>query len=145
MQTGTGFKTPILREILKIRNPLLEEHCAFLEVIHLFQWVGCVRNKLQFRTVQQNPKSSLSRRWIEIRRASCSRVVGSDCFCFRKHDSNSWKTGETRCQWQRSKISRNDQRVESYWSCSLKRPIFASRSFVVCVWGQRSSDLDDWL
>ena len=28
---------PILREILRIQNPLLEEHCAFLEVIHLFQ------------------------------------------------------------------------------------------------------------
>ena len=26
------FKTPILREILTIQNPLLEEHCAFLEV-----------------------------------------------------------------------------------------------------------------
>ena len=37
----------------------LEEHCVFLEVIHLFQQVGCVRNKLQFHTVQQNPKSSL--------------------------------------------------------------------------------------
>ena len=33
------------------------EHCAFLEVIHLFQSVGCVRNELQFRTVQQNQKS----------------------------------------------------------------------------------------
>ena len=54
------FKIPILREILKIRNPLLEEHCAFLEVIHLFQQVGCARNKLQFRTVQQNQKSSSS-------------------------------------------------------------------------------------
>ena len=31
------FKTLTSREILKIRNPLLEEHCAFLEVIHLFQ------------------------------------------------------------------------------------------------------------
>ena len=31
------FKTPILREILRIQNPLLGEHCAFLEVIHLFQ------------------------------------------------------------------------------------------------------------
>ena len=40
------FKTLISREILKIRNPLLEEHCAFSEVIHLFQQVGCVRNKL---------------------------------------------------------------------------------------------------
>ena len=27
--------------------------------------------------------------------------------------------------------------------CSLQRPIFASRSFVVCVWRQRSSDQDD--
>ena len=31
------FKTPILREILRIRNPLLEEHCAYLEVILLFR------------------------------------------------------------------------------------------------------------
>ena len=28
------FKTLTSREILKIRNPLLEEHCAFLEVTH---------------------------------------------------------------------------------------------------------------
>ena len=48
------FKTPILREILRIQNPLLEEHCAFLEVTHLFPKVGCVRNKLPFHTVQQN-------------------------------------------------------------------------------------------
>ena len=34
--------------------------CIFFEVIHLFQQVGCVRNKPQFHTVQQNPKSS---RW----------------------------------------------------------------------------------
>ena len=27
-------------------------------------------------------------RWIEIRRASCSRIVGFDCFCFGKHDSD---------------------------------------------------------
>ena len=52
-------KTLISREILKIRNPLLEEHCAFSAVIHLFQQVGCARNKLLFLTVQQNLKSSL--------------------------------------------------------------------------------------
>ena len=33
-----------------------------LEVIHLFQSVGCVRNKIQFRTVQQNQKSFL---WMQ--------------------------------------------------------------------------------
>ena len=62
LQNNAGwdcFKTPILREILRTQNPLLEEHYAFLEVIHLFQQVGCVRNELQFRTVQQNQKSFL--------------------------------------------------------------------------------------
>ena len=37
LQNNAGwdcFKTPILREIFKIQNPLLEEHCAFLEVMH---------------------------------------------------------------------------------------------------------------
>ena len=53
------FKTPILREILNIQNLLLEELCAFLKVIHFSNKFGCVRNKLQCHTVQQNPKSSL--------------------------------------------------------------------------------------
>ena len=53
------FKTPILQEILRIQNLHQVEHCTFLEVVHLFQSVGCVRNKLQFRTVQQNQKSFL--------------------------------------------------------------------------------------
>ena len=51
------FKTPILQEILRIQNLHQVEHCAFLEVIRLFQSVECVRNKLQFRTLQQNQKS----------------------------------------------------------------------------------------
>ena len=51
------FKTPILQDILRIQNPHQVEHCAFWEAIRLFQSVGCVRNKLQFRTVQQNQKS----------------------------------------------------------------------------------------
>ena len=57
------FKTPNLQEILRIQNLHQVEHCAFLEVIHLFQSVGCVRNKLQFRTVQQNQKSFL---WMQV-------------------------------------------------------------------------------
>ena len=40
------FETLTLREMLRIQNPHLEEHCAFLEVTHLFQQVGCARNKL---------------------------------------------------------------------------------------------------
>ena len=45
------FKTPILRVILRTQNLLRVEHYAFSEVIRLFQSAGCVRNKLQFRTV----------------------------------------------------------------------------------------------
>ena len=81
------FKTPILQETLRTQNPLLEERYAFLEVIRLFRSAGCVRNKLQFRTVQQNPKSSLFGRWIAIGRDSRSRILGSDCFSPWKHDS----------------------------------------------------------
>ena len=41
--------------------------CVFLEVTRLFQSVGCLRNKLQFRTDQQNQKHSFGRR-IEVGR-----------------------------------------------------------------------------
>ena len=51
------FKNSILQEILRIQNLHQVEHCAILEVIRLFRRVGCVRNKLQFRTNQQNLKS----------------------------------------------------------------------------------------
>ena len=56
------FKTPILQEILRTQNLLQEEHCAFSEVTRLFQSAGCVRNKLQCRTVQPNQKSFL---WMQ--------------------------------------------------------------------------------
>ena len=38
------FKTPILKEILRTQNPLLEEHCAFLEVIQ-FVPISCMCKK----------------------------------------------------------------------------------------------------
>ena len=51
------FKTPILREILRIQNLHQVQYCAISEAMRLFQSVGCVRNKLHFRTIQQNQKS----------------------------------------------------------------------------------------
>ena len=51
------FKTPTLQEILRIQNLRQVERSAFLEVMRLFLSVGFARNKLQFRTVQQNQKS----------------------------------------------------------------------------------------
>ena len=56
------FQTPTLQDILRTRNLLQVEHFAFWEAIRLFQSVGRVRNKLQFRTVQQSQKSFL---WIQ--------------------------------------------------------------------------------
>ena len=53
------FRTLILPEILKAENRLQGELCAYLAATRLFPQVGCVRNKLQFRTVQQNQKSFL--------------------------------------------------------------------------------------
>ena len=53
------FKTPILQEILKIRNQLPDEHCAFWEVIRLFQQVGCARNKLLFLSSTESEIISL--------------------------------------------------------------------------------------
>ena len=53
------FKTLISLDILRIQNPLLEEHSVFLEVVHLLQYVVRARNKLRLRTVEQNLKLSL--------------------------------------------------------------------------------------
>ena len=47
------FKTPSLQEILRTQNLHRVEYCGFLEALRLFQSVGCVRNKLQFRTVER--------------------------------------------------------------------------------------------
>ena len=48
LQNNAGwdcFKTPILREILRTQNLLQVEHCAFLEVINLFQKVWMCRKQ----------------------------------------------------------------------------------------------------
>ena len=42
------------------------------------------------------------------------------------------------------KSHKSDQWFGQYWFCFLKRQLFAPRSFVVCFWGQRSSDQDDY-
>ena len=51
------FKTLILQEILRTRNLSQVEHCVFLEATRSFQSAECARNRLQFRTAQQNQKS----------------------------------------------------------------------------------------
>ena len=91
------FTTPILRVILRIQNRLLEEHCALLEVIHLFQSVGCVRNKLQFRTVQQNQQIISLDAGLRLDGIHRTLFMGSDRrSSSRKHESEPYKNGETR-------------------------------------------------
>ena len=82
------FKTLTSQEILKIQHALLEERCAFLEVIRLFQQVWCARNKHQFSQFNRI-RNHLFGHWTEIGRDSRSRFVGSD-FCPWKHDSEPW-------------------------------------------------------
>ena len=50
MQTGTVSRLRICKRSCGFKIYIRVEHCAFSEAIHLFQSVGCVRNKLQFRT-----------------------------------------------------------------------------------------------
>ena len=63
------FQDSDFAEILKTQNRPQGECCAHLDVIRLFQSVRCVRNKLQFRRVQQNLELFLSRKvhaWMEF-------------------------------------------------------------------------------
>ena len=73
------FKTPILREISRTQNPLLEEHCAFGKSYFCSTQLD-VQETLLFLTVQQNMRSSL---WTLVR--DCTGFSLSMCFCPGKH------------------------------------------------------------
>ena len=60
------FKTQTLLVILRTQNQPLVESCVFLEVEHLFQTVGCARNKLLSR----------SGCWIAHGLVTCSWYLG---------------------------------------------------------------------
>ena len=97
-----------------VKQYVLKLLCVFSKVMHLFRSVVDVcETNFSFTPFNRIRNLSLD----EIRRDSLSRCVGSDWFSLWKHNSDFW---------QRSKISRNDQRFELYSWCSLKRPIFAS-------------------
>ena len=140
------FKTLTSREILRTQNLLRVEHCAFSEAIRLFQSVGCVRKKLQLHTVQQNQKSllSLDWDWTEFSLSICRFWLFLSLETIQTPDRSGQPVvkGDTdhgpnkRSQWMMNLLSKID--------CVPSNPIFASRSFVVCVWGQRSSDQDDY-
>ena len=128
------------------------EHCEFSEAIRLFQSVGCVRNKLQFRTVQQSQKSfPWTQDWGWTENPHLIYGIWSLQF-FRETRIRVIKNGET---WVRTYVRfvqhltnfNNERNLMEWWSgqCWFYFLIrqFSSGSFVVCVWRQRSSDQDD--
>ena len=93
------FRTPILQEILRTRNLRQVEHCVFLEVLHLFQSVGCVRNKLQFRTVHHFF-------WCRIKDGRYTRLfygIWSSSQFFTETRIRMIKYGKTRINLQRER------------------------------------------
>ena len=146
------FKTLTSREILKIRNPLLEEHCASLEVMHWFQSVGCVRNKLQFRTVQPNQKSFLLDAVLRLDGISSLDLWHLIVAVLHGNTNQSHKERRDQCTNQREvraaphKLQKGKKSHE--WFMILMMLItFPQTSILlvrklkfVCVWRQRSSD-----
>ena len=120
-----AFKTPIMQEILRTRIPLQVEHCAFSEATRSFQSAGCVRNKLQFHTAQQNQKSFLGCRFKDER---CTRawLVGSDRYCSsRKYESEQRSTGISVYISNAKENSWKDRWFGQHWFCFLKHEFFS--------------------
>ena len=139
------FKVPILQEILRIQILHQVEHCAFLEVTCLFQWVGCVRNKFQFRTV--------STEWESISLDAGLRMDGIPTIDFGDlifeilgNTNQSNRVRRDLCTNQREVRSTLHNLLE-WWMIfsSLKRKFFHQEVlFVVRVSRPRSSDQDDF-
>ena len=95
-----------------------------------------------YNFLQNGQKSSTwSRRNSRRNRAIRNWNYGSNFFCFWNLSQISDRTGRP-VDVKRNQISREDHCDGEYWFCSLKCPVLASRSFVVCVRRQWSSDLN---
>ena len=152
LQNNAGwdfFKTPILREIL------LEEHRAFFGS-HTFVPMSWMCKK----------QTSVSHSSTESEIISLDAGLRLDGFpaldlwdlivavlgnTNQNHDTTgrpvkeqTWSSFNTSHNSKTKAISRSDQCFGKCWSYSSQRPIFAPRSFVVCLWRQRSSGQDDY-
>ena len=82
--------------------------------------------------------------WTEIGWFARSGTMGSNCFCSWKYFSCFRSIGATWVKYsQITQVSQENRCDERHWCCSFKCPIRTSRSFIICVWGQWSSDQDD--
>ena len=151
--------TQILWWTLKILNYVLGEFCGrswrfkihfWRNIVHFWKSNICpqmsdvhARNKLLLFTVQQTEIISLDTRLrldglfaLELRDLIVSVLVN----VFRVSDGSGQFDSDVHKRHKSQKEDRCDGR---HWFCSFKCPICASRSFIVCVWGQWSSDQDD--
>ena len=117
-----------------IQNPLLEEHYVFLEATRSFQSAGCVRNKLQFRTAQQNQKIISSDAGLRMDGKTALDLWDLIVTVLHKNTNQSKQVqGDLSTTLTRKKIPGKIDDLNDVDFCSLKCPILASRSFIVCV------------
>ena len=145
------FKTPILQEILRIQNLRQVQHCAFLEVIRLFQSVGCARNKRQFRTVQPNQKSFLldAVLRLEVSPHLIYGILSSQFLETRIRVETRWLINEKFVQrFTRFNNKHNLKEWSMIWTMSIlsrQTSILLVRKLkFVCVWRQWSGDQNDY-
>ena len=113
---------------------------------HTFVPISWMCKKTNFGFTQfSRIRNHLVGHWIEIGWFACSGTMGSNCFCSWKCFSCFKSIGETWEWWsQTPRVSQQNRCNERHWCCSFKCSIREPRSFIVCVWGQWSSDQDDY-
>ena len=149
LQTGTVSRLRFCRRSWGFEIYIRWNHCAFLEVIRFFQSVGCVRNKLQFLTVQQNQKSFLCvQDWGWMVLPHLIYGIWSSQFFGNTNQSIKERRDPlmNKCEVRSTPhtIHKNESNLIEWsmiWTMLILFPLTSnssqSRSFVVCVWRQR--------
>ena len=135
MQIGTVSRLRFCRRSWEIKIYIKWNIVHFRKLLRLFQSVGCVRNKLQFRTVQQNQKSFP---WMQDKGWTVDPHLNHGVWTSKE---NSWKHAS---EWSRTVLIINLKRERKFmerlmiWTILLVRKLCCE-----CLWRQRSSDQDD--
>ena len=146
------FKTPILQEILKIRNRLQMERCVFLAVTCLFWEAGCVRIRRQFHTVQRNLRLFLLMQvyeWTVFPALDLWDLVIDVLHSKSNQTHRNQLARETRCITKRPRCARvlrtrhQFLKKTTHYHKSILFPHFSSVSPFVHLWGQRGCNKED--
>ena len=138
------LKTLTSREILMIQNPLLGEHWIFWKSYVCSNKLDLQETNCRFEQFNRIRNHLFGHR-TEIGWVAISGTMGSYCFCSWKCFSCCRSIGATWEWWRQTpQVSQENRCDERQWCCSFKCPIRASRSFLVCFWGQWSCNHDDY-